>query len=173
MTQPASGPDWDTPDFADRDPLLDANGPLDRPEVTDSDDLGPTDAGRDPLDDGWDPPDRPSCVVRERRTPGEEFERSMDRQLATEEFEPDPYEEAERIESGRVLDEDVYGGRSADYDVDEAGRPVGSTLVEPDEGAHPDEEADLIAWEAGQESTEESTWPRPAEEDAVHIDIPR
>jgi hypothetical protein len=100
VTQPASDSDsWNRED-----------SPLEPAETFDSDDLGSTDAGRDPLDDSWEAPDRPSTTVRYPHTPREEREGpSFAEQLAAERPDTDPYLEAERRESGRILRADVNG----------------------------------------------------------------
>ena len=82
--------------------------PLTVEESLDSDDLGDTDAGLDPLDDSWDAPDRPSAETRLRPTATESLAGgSLEEHLAQEVPDVDPYEEAERAESGSVLDDDV------------------------------------------------------------------
>jgi hypothetical protein len=82
--------------------------PLTVEESLDSDDLGDTDAGLDPLDDSWDAPDRPSFETRLRPTATESLAGgSLAEHLAQEIPDVDPYAEAERAESGRVLEDDV------------------------------------------------------------------
>ena len=74
----------------------------------------------------WDPPDFEPAPVRHGMTLAEQQEgESLDQRLAQE--EPDiGSEDAEPVDANR------------------AGR-----LVEPDEGAHQDREADAVAWDAG------------------------
>ncbi|MCL9762442.1 hypothetical protein [Frankia sp. AiPa1] len=90
MTQPAPEPgSWSVDD-----------APLEPAEILDSDELGSTEAGRDPLDDAWDAPDRPSQNLRFPNTPREERAgASLDRLLAAELPDPDPYREAEQQQS--------------------------------------------------------------------------
>ncbi|WP_035923011.1 hypothetical protein [Frankia sp. QA3] len=104
MTQPASDSEsWNLED-----------SPLEPAEMFDSDELGSTDAGQDPLDDSWEVPDRPSAGVRYPHTPREERAgSSFAEQLAAELPDADPYLEAERRESGRILRADVYGEDTA------------------------------------------------------------
>jgi hypothetical protein len=154
MTEPAQFPDGGS-DLAG---VLD-DVPLTAEESLDSDDLGDTDAGRDPLDDSWDAPDRPSAEVRHRPTAADGLAGgSLDDQLAQEVPDVDPYLEAERTESGLVLEDDVLGddddvlavrpgGLVADGD------PLGDQLTGRSVGA------------AGDPS-----WPLAAEDDALHLD---
>jgi hypothetical protein len=178
MTQRASDSDRVDLDYeVDREPT---DIPLDESEMLDSDDLGSTDEGRDPLDDGWSPPDRPSRPTRRPTTPREEREGpSLDRLLAQELPDPDPYLEAERRESGAVLDADLYGTGSPDIgstdllddfpDSDDA-RVAG--LVAPDEGVHPPREREMLGRATG-EAPGSGRLPPPAEEDALHLHRPR
>ena len=97
----------------------------------------------DPLDAGYSPPDREPHNLRAARTTEEEYEgESLDELLAEE--EPD------------VTEQDVL---AADAD------PRAGRLVAPDEGAHPDEEAEEIATDVGRDGYAAS-----AEEAAVHIE---
>jgi hypothetical protein len=110
--------------------------------------------GEDPNDPGYDPPDRLSAAERFGTTLEEERQgESLDQLLAEEEPDIDPYAQAEREE--RLAEQ-----RSDDY------IPAGR-LVEEDEGAHEDTEADLVASSAGLDSRDES-----AEEDAMHSEVP-
>lgn len=154
MTWPASDPEQ--PDRDVRDPM-DGNGPLERAEITDSDDLGSTDAGLDPLDDSWDPPDRPSRLISNPITPREERASSFDRQLAAEIPDPDPYAEAERNGSGSADGPDIYpDGPSGDSEFDDSGL---DQVVESTDGAH-----------RARTPTDHEAWRRTAEEDALHLD---
>lgn len=177
MTQPTPDSDRSELRYAERpdvrDPsfdsdMMDTNSPLDKTEITDSDDLGSTDAGLDPLDDSWDPPDRGSVLVRNPSTPAENRQASFDRQLAAEIPDPDPYAEAERRESGAVLEADVYEDESDPTGTldDAENDRVRSSLVQDDDGTR---EVDVVAREAGDEPRGE-TWERSAEEDALHFD---
>jgi hypothetical protein len=123
----------------DDDGLLDANDTL----------LG--NPGDDPLDPGYNPPDNLSAPERFGTTLAEEREgETMDQLLAEEEPDIDPYAQAER---------EALTGEERTDDYIPAGR-----LVEEDEGAHEDTEADLVADAVGMDSRDES-----AEEAAVHI----
>jgi hypothetical protein len=149
--------------------------PLDESEMLDSDDLGSTDEGRDPLDDGWSPPDHPSRPTRRPTTPREEREGpSLDRLLAQELPDPDPYLEAERRESGAVLDADVYGTGSTelleDFPDSEDERVVG--LVAFDEGAHHPRDPEMLGRATGG-APGGGQLPPPAEEDALHLHRPQ
>jgi hypothetical protein len=146
--------------------------PLDESEMLDSDDLGSTDEGRDPLDDGWSPPDRPSRPTRRPTTPREDREGpSLDRLLAEELPDPDPYLEAERRESGAVLDADVYGPGSTvvidDFPDGEDERVAG--LVASDEGVRRPQDPEMLGRATG-EAPGGGQLPPPAEEDALHLD---
>jgi hypothetical protein len=153
-----------------------AEGPedalLDEGESLDSDNLGELEDGRDPLDDTWDPPDRLNAAERFGTTATEQRDgESLDDLLAEEEPDVDPYAEAERTESGSVLESDVADVRRPTPGalIDDTGSDEHlASLVEDDEGAHPDETAELIAHEGGQRSGPASG--RGAEDEAVHLD---
>jgi hypothetical protein len=105
----------------------------------------------DPLDTGIEAPDRWSAGEGFGTTADEERTgESLDQLLAEEEPEPDPYAEAD-------LPGDAPLG---DYEQE----PRSGRLVADDEGAHPDEEADLVAHDAGVDGGAAS-----AEEAAVHV----
>jgi Family of unknown function (DUF5709) len=97
----------------------------------------------DPLDAGYSPPDREPRASRYGTTAEEQREgESVEQHLAEEE-------------------PDVGSAAWTDTEPDErAGR-----LVAPDEGAHPDQESDEIAFDAGRAGYASS-----AEEAAVHIE---
>jgi hypothetical protein len=98
----------------------------------------------DPLDAGYSPPDREPHNLRQARTTRDEAEgESLDERLREE--RPD------------VSESDV---RAADAD------PRAGRLVAPDEGAHPDEEADEFAEDVGRDGYAFS-----AEEAAVHVEV--
>ncbi len=124
----------------------------------------PGEPGADPLDRGVAPPERWSSVIRNADEP-----ESLDQLLAEE--EPDPALEFE--------DDDVPEGRApdgADGDADAADEygdglllddgpdPRAGRLVAEDEGAHPDEEKDLVARDVGIDGGAAS-----AEEAALHV----
>jgi hypothetical protein len=105
--------------------------------------------GDDPLDTGVSPPDRWSAGAEFGTTDAEEEAgESLDQQLAEEEPDLDPYAEDE--------DEEDLTGDEAD--------PRSGRLVAEDEGAHPDEEPDLLAHDVGIDGGAAS-----AEEAAVHV----
>lgn len=102
----------------------------------------------DPMERGYSPPERYSNDYG--NTPWEEEHReTIDQRLRQEVPEPDPY-------SGKPVDE-----RDTEREVgdERAGR-----LVEPDEGAHEDEEKDLVARDVGIDGAAAS-----AEEAAMHV----
>jgi len=118
--------------------------------VEDAEDLDPAenltgDGTRESLDEPeetrWDPPDFEPAPVRHGMTLAEQQEgESLDQRLSEEE-------------------PDVGAEDAAPVDVDRAGR-----LVAPDEGAHPDREADAVATDVGRAGYAAS-----AEEAAVHV----
>jgi hypothetical protein len=115
--------------------------------VEDTEDLNPLETltGEDPdepLETSYDPPDRQPKNTRYGTTDLEQAEgESLDQRLAEE--EPDVFES------------------DAPFDVPD---PRAGRLVAPDEGAHPDEEADEIATDVGPAGYASS-----AEEAAVHV----
>jgi hypothetical protein len=111
----------------------------------------------DPLDEGYSPPEKPRGVEHTGVTAAEQRRgESLDERLAEE--IPDP----------PVLPDDNGLGDAADTDGelidDEVGDRRAGRLVAPDEGAHEDEEKDMIAFDAGINGAAAS-----AEEAAVHI----
>jgi hypothetical protein len=172
MTEPATLPDDPAGDSDVRPDEADVDGrPLDVSESLDSDDLGSTDAGLDPLDDSWDAPERPSGGLHHGNTLREQRDgESLDQYLAQELPDIDPYREAERRESGAVLDADVYDDtttRPTDQPYDSL-EPLGELV---DEGS--DIEARLAAFNrrADQDGTPNSPQ-RPPEDTSLHIDPP-
>ena len=140
-------------------------------EVLDSSDTLDGAPGDDPLDRGVVTPDRWSAGIRYGTTAEEQQEgASLDRLLAEEEPDvtADETEEAEEEDD----DESAYladGEDIADEDIDGLGLddgpdPRAGRLVAEDEGAHPDEEADLVASDVGVDAGGAS-----AEEAAVHV----
>ncbi|WP_131765729.1 hypothetical protein [Candidatus Protofrankia californiensis] len=125
--------------------------PLEQSESLDSDGLGSTDRGFDPLDDGWDPPDRFSAGERFGTTAQEQrIGESLDSLLAQEQPEPDPYTEAARLESGEVLEFDVYASIDDAVErplsLDGEGKPDDSpTLLTDDEGVRNVTTGELVA----------------------------
>ncbi|MFF1839645.1 DUF5709 domain-containing protein [Streptomyces sp. NPDC058231] len=113
-------------------------------------------ADGDPLDAGYSPPDRPWAVEHHGVTAAERHQgESLDQRLSEE--EPDlSVPDGDAI--GDVSDTD---GEARDEEVGDrrAGR-----LVAPDEGAHGDEEKDMIAFDIGIDGAAAS-----AEEAAMHV----
>ncbi|WP_181787687.1 DUF5709 domain-containing protein [Streptomyces phytophilus] len=111
----------------------------------------------DPLDEGYSPPEKPRAVEHTGVTAAEQRRgESLDERLAEE--VPDP----------PLLPEDDGLGDVADTDGelidDEVGDRRAGRLVAPDEGAHGDEEKDMVATDAGINGAAAS-----AEEAAVHV----
>ena len=137
-----------------------------------SDSLSP-DPGYDPLDRGVAPPERWSAGMRYGTTGDEQADgESLDQLLA----EDEPDETAEELED-ELSEDDEDDGDEIDWDADEDAAeedadglglddgpdPRSGRLVAEDEGAHPDDEADLVATDAGLSGGAAS-----AEEAAVH-----
>jgi Family of unknown function (DUF5709) len=130
--------------------------------------------GDDPLDRGVVPPERWSAGVRYGDTAAEQSEgESLDQLLAEE--EPDDTEEElenalglddEAPEDAEDFDEDDDAG-DEDVDgllLDDGPDPRAGRLVAEDEGAHPDEEEDLVARDVGIDGGAAT-----AEEAAMHV----
>jgi len=139
------------------DEIYDPSDNLEDDGTLDASDTLEGDPGDDPLDAGIIPPDRWSAgegfgtTLAEERT-GE----SLDQLLAEEEPEPDPYAEDDDEDE----DEDEDDEDLADDEPD----PRSGRLVAEDEGAHPDEEPDLLARDVGIDGGAAG-----AEEAAVHV----
>ncbi|MEV5341241.1 DUF5709 domain-containing protein [Streptomyces sp. NPDC052676] len=124
--------------------------------VLDAEDTLEYDGVDDPLDRGWSPPERPWAVEHTGVTAAERHAgETLDQRLAEE--QPDL----------AVPDGDGLGD-SADTDGELLDNEVGAArsgrLVAPDEGAHEDEEAALVATDVGIDGAAAS-----AEEAAMHI----
>ena len=128
------------------------------------------DPGYDPLDRGVAPPERWSAGIRYGVTAGEQAGgESLDQLLAEEEpdegadlteDEPEDLEDSDEIEQDEDAgDEDLDG-----LLLDDGPDPRAGRLVAEDEGAHPDEEEDLVARDAGFAGGAAS-----AEEAAMHV----
>jgi hypothetical protein len=121
--------------------------------VDDEDQLQPSDTLNDRgvddlLDEGYSPPEKWSAGEGFGTTAEEALEgETLDQRLAQEEPEPDPYAE----------DNENVGGP-------EVGEARSGRLVAPDEGAHSDDETDLVAEDVGFDGAAAS-----AEEAAVHV----
>jgi len=142
----------------------DSSAELEDDGVLDAADTLEGDPGDDPLDQGIVAPDRWSAGERygttlEEARAGE----SLDQLLAEEEPERDPYADDELSPSEGVeeewADEDVDGML-----LDDGADPRAGRLVAGDEGAHSDEEADLVARDVGIDAGAAS-----AEEAAMHV----
>jgi len=134
-------------------------------QVQDSTDTLDGAPGDDPLDRGVVPPERWSGDIR-RGDQGGEGE-SLDELLAEE--EPDPalaFDDDDEPEDVEDFDGDDDAG-DEDVDgllLDDGPDPRAGRLVAEDEGAHPDEEEDLVASDVGIDGGAAT-----AEEAAMHI----
>jgi Family of unknown function (DUF5709) len=155
-------PDKDRPESAD----------LEDYEVLDSGDTLSGAPGDDPLDRGVVPPERWSAGVRFGTTGEEQEEGESLDQLLAEEEPDDTLDETEDEEDayGDERLEDIAGDEDAgDEDVDgllldDGPDPRAGRLVAEDEGAHPDEEEDLVASDVGIDGGGAT-----AEEAAMHV----
>ena len=135
-------------------------------QVQDSTDTLSGAPGDDPLDRGVVPPERWSSGVRYGDTAAEQSEgESLDQLLAEEEpddtldFDEDDDEPEDFEGDDDAGDEDVDG-----LLLDDGPDPRAGRLVAEDEGAHPDEEEDLVARDVGIDGGAAT-----AEEAAVHV----
>jgi Family of unknown function (DUF5709) len=143
-------------------------------EVLDSTDTLDGAPGDDPLDRGVVPPERWSAGIRYGTTEQEQEEgESLDQLLAEE--EPDDTLELteDELEDDDEDEEDVEESDAeddaGDEDVDgllldDGPDPRAGRLVAEDEGAHPDEEEDLVASDVGIDGGGAT-----AEEAAMHV----
>ena len=143
-------------------------------EVEDSTDTLIGAPGDDPLERGVVPPERWSAGIRYGTTEEEQAEgESLDQLLAEE--EPDDTLELteDELEDDEEDEEDVEEYEAdedaGDEDVDgllldDGPDPRAGRLVAEDEGAHPDEEEDLVATDVGIDGGGAT-----AEEAAVHV----
>ena len=138
-------------------------------QVQDSTDTLSGAPGDDPLDRGVVPPERWSAGVRFGDTATEQSEGESLDQLLSEE-EPDPVARLRRRgRRGRGPRGRRGRRRRGDEDVDgllldDGPDPRAGRLVAEDEGAHPDEEEDLVARDVGIDAGGAT-----AEEAAVHV----
>jgi hypothetical protein len=124
-------------------------------EESDTLEGGPT---GDPLDTGIIPADKWSAGEGYGTTEAEEEAgESLDQLLSEEEPDIDPYAEAEREDEEADTEDEFL----EDGDLPE---PRAGRLVAEDEGAHPDEETDLVASDVGIDAGAAG-----AEEAAVHL----
>jgi hypothetical protein len=133
-------------------------------QVADASDTLDGEPGDDPLDRGVAPPEHWSAGMRFGVTADEQRDgESLDAELA--EQEPDPSADAIGEEPwAGTGDEDVAEEDLDGLLLDDGPDPRAGRLVAEDEGAHPDEEADLVARDAGIDGGGAS-----AEEAAVHV----
>jgi Family of unknown function (DUF5709) len=121
--------------------------------------------GADPLDQGVAPPERWSAGIRYGVTAEEQEEgESLDQLLAEE--EPDDALDLDEDEDIEDIEEDEGAG-DEDVDgllLDDGPDPRAGRLVAEDEGAHPDEEEDLVASDVGIDGGAAT-----AEEAAMHV----
>lgn len=143
-------------------------------DIDDEGVLDPTDTldgepGDDPLDAGYLPTDRWSAGMRFGSTEAEERAgESLDQLLAEEEpdvtLDPDEELADEGAEAAASDDEDA-GDEDVDGQLlDDGADPRAGRLVAEGEGAHSDEEPDLVARDTGIDGGAAS-----AEEAAVHV----
>jgi hypothetical protein len=133
-------------------------------EVLDASDTLDGDPGDDPLDRGVATPERWSAAIRYGSTAAEQQAgESLDQLLAEE--EPDVTGELDdEPADGPVGDEDAGDEDLDGLLLDDGPDPRAGRLVAEDEGAHPDEEADLVARDAGIDGGGAT-----AEEAAMHV----
>ena len=133
-------------------------------EVKDASDTLSGEPGDDPLDRGVAPPERWSAAMKFGSTADEQEEgESLDELLAEE--EPD---DALDLDDDDLPEDDEDTDEAEEYLdgllLDDGPDPRAGRLVAEDEGAHPDEEADLVARDVGIDGGAAS-----AEEAALHV----
>jgi hypothetical protein len=145
-------------------------------EVDDSTDTLTGPPGDDPLDRSVAPPERWSAGMRFGTTEEEQAEgESLDQLLAEEEPDDtldlteaelsDDEDEEEEEEEENFDDDDDAGEEDTDgLGLDDGPDPRAGRLVAEDEGAHPDEEEDLVATDVGIDGGGAT-----AEEAAMHV----
>jgi Family of unknown function (DUF5709) len=135
-------------------------------QVLDSTDTLDGAPGDDPLDRGVVPPERWSAGVRYGVTEEEQEEgESLDQLLAEE--EPDPaldFAEDDELPGDTAGDQDAGDEDVDGLLLDDGPDPRAGRLVAEDEGAHPDEEEDLVASDVGIDGGAAT-----AEEAAMHV----
>ncbi|MBX9394562.1 hypothetical protein K4749_13345 [Streptomyces sp. TRM72054] len=124
--------------------------------LLDGEDTLENDGVTDPLDRGWSPPERPWAVEHTGVTAAERVQgETLDQRLA------------EELPETAIPDGDGIGdsnGTDGELLDNEVGAVRSGRLVAPDEGAHEDDEAALIATDVGIDGAAAS-----AEEAAIHI----
>jgi hypothetical protein len=134
-------------------------------EVEDSTDTLDGPPGDDPLDRGVVPPERWSAGMRFGDTADEQASgESLDQLLAEEEPDTTLDLDDEDEDSEGDEDEDEAEEYIDGLLLDDGPDPRAGRLVAEDEGAHPDNEADLVARDAGIDGGGAT-----AEEAAVHV----
>jgi uncharacterized protein DUF5709 len=135
-------------------------------QVQDSTDTLSGAPGDDPLDRGVVPPERWSAGVRFGDTATEQSQgESLDQLLAEEEPDPVLDFDEDEDEDEDLEDDDDAGDEDVDgLLLDDGPDPRAGRLVAEDEGAHPNEEEDLVARDVGTDGGGAT-----AEEAAVHI----
>jgi Family of unknown function (DUF5709) len=135
-------------------------------QVQDSTDTLSGAPGDDPLDRGVVPPERWSAGVRFGDTATEQSQgESLDQLLAEEEPDPVLDFDEDEDEDEDLEDDDDAGDEDVDgLLLDDGPDPRAGRLVAEDEGAHPNEEEDLVARDVGIDGGGAT-----AEEAAVHI----
>jgi hypothetical protein len=133
-------------------------------EVLDASDTLDGDPGEDPLDRGVAAPQRWSAGIRYGSTAAEQQGgESLDQLLAEE--EPDVAADLGDEPSGDLDGDEDAGDEDVDgLLLDDGPDPRAGRLVAEDEGAHQDEEADLVARDTGIDGGGAS-----AEEAAMHV----
>jgi hypothetical protein len=145
---------------------------LDDYQVQDSTDTLSGAPGDDPLDRGVVPPERWSAGIRYGTTETEqESGESLDQLLAEEEPDDvlDETEDAEDEDDDEeyedIADDDDAGDEDVDgLLLDDGPAPRAGRLVAEDEGAHEDDEEDLVAFDVGIDGGGAT-----AEEAAMHV----
>ena len=132
-------------------------------EVLDASDTLDGDPGDDPLDRGVAAPQRWSAAIQYGSTAQEQQAgESLDQLLAEE--EPDVADEDDDEPAGDLTGEDIGDEDLDGLLLDDGPDPRAGRLVAEDEGAHPDEEADLVARDTGIDGGGAT-----AEEAAMHV----
>ncbi len=145
------------------DEIYDPSSDLEDDGVLDASDTLEGNPGDDPLDTGIAPPDRWSAGEGFGTTEAEERTgESLDQLLAEEEPDVDPYAD-EDWRPVTNTDEESPDEDAAESLFDTPD-PRAGRLVAEDEGAHPAEEADLVARDVGIDAGAAG-----AEEAAVHV----
>jgi hypothetical protein len=129
-------------------------------QVQDASDTLEGNLGDDPLDRGVAPPERWSGAIRSGSDAGER--ESLDQLLAEE--EPDTASDLDDELPEDRDDEDEADEYLDGLLLDDGPDPRAGRLVAEDEGAHPDDEEDLVARDVGIDGGAAS-----AEEAAIHV----